>query len=312
MLYVVTVDSSKSRSLRYRKEEITGGAASANLTGSVALVTGANRGLGAQLAAELLRAGAAKVYATARNPGAAAAGQADPRIQALALDITDPASVTSAAAAAPDVNVLVNNAGVLAFGSALDGDIAAFDHDVRTNYLGTLQFTRAFVPALERNAPAAVVNVITLIALAPAGGMAGYCASKAAAHSLTQALRPELRDRGISVLGAYPGGIDTDMLAGVETVKAAPQTVAQRIVAALASGETMVFPAGRLTTAATAAASGGQEGVRLHSAPQKIAELGWILLRRREETDGRKPRVRNDADGQRLAACVHCRPGARG
>jgi NAD(P)-dependent dehydrogenase (short-subunit alcohol dehydrogenase family) len=123
------------------------------------------------------------------------------------------------------VTVLVNNAGVLAFGSALDGDPAAFERDLRTNYLGTLRATRAFVPALARNAPSAVVNVLTLIALAPVGPMAGYSASKAAAHSITQALRAELRDRGITVLGAYPGGIDTDMLAGVEAEKAAPEMV---------------------------------------------------------------------------------------
>jgi NAD(P)-dependent dehydrogenase (short-subunit alcohol dehydrogenase family) len=211
-----------------------------NLTGSVALVTGANRGLGARLVAELLSAGAAKVYATARTPGAVAV--ADSRVHTLALDITDPASVTAAAAAAPDVTVLVNNAGVLAFGGALDGDLASFERDLRTNYLGTLRVTRAFVPALERNAPAAVVNVLTLIALAPVGPMAGYSASKAAAHSMTQSFRRELRDRGITVLGAYPGGIDTDMLAGVEAEKANPEVVARRIVAGLAAGETVVFP----------------------------------------------------------------------
>jgi NAD(P)-dependent dehydrogenase (short-subunit alcohol dehydrogenase family) len=211
-----------------------------NLTDSVALVTGANRGLGACLVTELLQAGAARVYATSR---AGAAGAVDDlRVQPLALDITDAASVAAAAAAAPDVTVLINNAGVLAFGTALAGDLAGFERDLLTNYLGTLRVTRAFVPALERNAPAAVVNVLTLIALAPMGPMAGYSASKAAAHSITQALRAELRPRGIGVLGAYPGGIDTDMLAGVEAPKAAPQLVASRIVAALAAGESLTFP----------------------------------------------------------------------
>ena len=214
-----------------------------NLSESVALVTGANRGLGARLVQELLNAGAAKVYATARTPGTIAADvAAGPRVRVLTLDITDPASVQAAAAAATDVTVLVNNAGVLAFGSALEGDLNAFERDLRTNYLGTLRATRAFAPALERHAPAAVVNVLTLIALAPAGPMAGYSASKAAAHSITQALRAELRGRGITVLGAYPGGIDTDMLAGVDAEKAPPGLVAQRIVAALAAGETVVFP----------------------------------------------------------------------
>ena len=212
-----------------------------NLNGSVALVTGANRGLGARLVTQLLEAGAAKVYATSRAPGAIVV-DADPRVHALVLDITDPASVTAAAAAAPDVTVLVNNAGVLAFGSALTGDLDSFERDLRTNYLGTLCVTRAFIPVLERNAPAAVVNVLTLIALAPVGPMAGYSASKAAAHSITQALRAELRDRGITVLGAYPGGIDTDMLAGVEAPKAPPATVAERIISSLAAGHTIVFP----------------------------------------------------------------------
>ena len=211
-----------------------------NLTGSVALVTGANRGLGARLVAELLRAGAAKVYATSRTGAATAGG--DPRVQPLRLDITDPASVAAAAEAAPDVTVLVNNAGVLAFGSALTGDLTAFERDLGTNYLGTLRVTRAFAPVLERNTPAAIVNVLTLLALAPAGPMAGYCASKAAAHSITQALRAELGDRGITVVGAYPGGIDTDMLAGVDVDKAPPEVVAERIVASLVAGQTTVFP----------------------------------------------------------------------
>jgi NAD(P)-dependent dehydrogenase (short-subunit alcohol dehydrogenase family) len=211
-----------------------------NLTNSVALVTGANRGLGARLVSELLRAGAARVYATSRTAGAGVSE--DPRVRPLVLDVTDPASVAAAAVAAPDVTVLVNNAGALAFGSALDGDLAGFERDLQTNYIGTLRVTRAFAPLLERNAPAAVVNVLTLIALAPMGPMAGYCASKAAAHSITQALRAELRPRGISVLGAYPGGIDTDMLAGVEAPKAPPQVVADRIVSALAASETVVFP----------------------------------------------------------------------
>lgn len=214
-----------------------------NLTGSTALVTGANRGLGARIVSELLAAGAAKVYATARNPQSIADSvAADPRVHTLALDITDPASVAAAAVAAFDVTVLMNNAGVLAFGGVLDGSLEAFERDLRTNYLGTLRVTREFVPVLERNAPGAVVNVLTLIALAPVPGMAGYSASKAAAHSMTQALRAGLRDRGIEVLGAYPGGIDTDMLAGVEAEKAPPEVVAKRIVAALAAGESTVFP----------------------------------------------------------------------
>lgn len=214
-----------------------------NLKESVALVTGANRGLGARLVQELVNAGATKVYATSRSGSIVRTEIAETsRVKPLTLDVTDQASVTAAAEAAQDVTVLVNNAGVLAFGSALQGDHASFERDVQTNYFGTLRVTRTFAPILERNAPGAIVNVLTLIALAPVGPMAGYSASKAAAHSITQSLRAELRDRDIIVLGAYPGGIDTDMLAGVDADKAAPEAVAQRIVAALAAGETLVFP----------------------------------------------------------------------
>ena len=214
-----------------------------DITGSTALVTGANRGLGARFVTELLAAGARTVYATARNLNTIdPAVVSDPRVRPVSLDVTDQATIDAAAAAAADVDLLINNAGVLAFGSALEGDLELFGRDVHTNYLGTVRVTRAFVPILAANRPAAIVNVLTLIALAPVGPMAGYSASKAAAHSFTQALRAEVRGRGIEVIGAYPGGIDTDMLAGVEADKAAPEEVARRIVAAVASGETVVWP----------------------------------------------------------------------
>ncbi len=214
-----------------------------NIQGSAALVTGANRGLGARLVHHLLNAGAAKVYATARDPqtiGPAITG--DPRVTVLALDVTDQASVDAAAARATDVSLLVNNAGVLGFGGVLDGDLSVFERDITTNYFGTLRVTRAFVPVLSANAPAAVANVLTLIALAPVGPMAGYSASKAAAHSMTQALRAELKPRGIEVIGAYPGGIDTDMLAGVDAEKADPDVVAVRIVAGINGSAAVIWP----------------------------------------------------------------------
>jgi NAD(P)-dependent dehydrogenase (short-subunit alcohol dehydrogenase family) len=214
-----------------------------NLPDTVALVTGANRGLGAHLVRELLTSGARKVYVTARDVATVDRDLAsDPRVVVLPLDVTDDDSVARAAETAADVNVLVNNAGVLSFGGVLDGDVTGFERDLATNYFGALRVTRAFVPALERSAPSAVVNILTLIALAPVTPMAGYSASKAAAHSMTQALRAELKPRGITVLGAYPGGIDTDMLKGVDAAKAPPAEVARRIIASLAAGDTVVFP----------------------------------------------------------------------
>ena len=153
-----------------------------------------------------------------------------------------PASVRAAAEQAADVNLLINDAGVLGFGGALDGDLELFQRDLATNYLGTLRVSRALVPALEANRPAAIVNILTLIALAPVPPMAGYSASKTAAHSISQALRAELRDRGVDVVGAYPGGIDTDMLGGVDADKAAPELVAARIVAGITAGDQVIWP----------------------------------------------------------------------
>ncbi len=120
-----------------------------------------------------LAAGASKVYATARSPqDIDPQVAANPSVRTLALDITDQASADAAAHEARDVTLLVNNAGVLGFGGILDGDLDRFQRDLTTNYLGTLRVARAFVPVLEANAPAAIANVLTLIALAPVPGMA--------------------------------------------------------------------------------------------------------------------------------------------
>ncbi len=211
--------------------------------GRTVLVTGANRGLGARLVESVLDAGAAKVWAAARDPERFAGSVlADERVVPLELDITDQASIDAAARRATDLNVLINNAGVLGFGGPLEGNLDDFERDLMTNYLGTLRVTRAFVPALEHQAPAAVVNVLTVIALAPIRSLAGYCASKAASHSMTQALRAELKGRGIDVIGAYPGGIDTDMVAGVEMMKTSPDEVAARIVEGVQAGESIIWP----------------------------------------------------------------------
>lgn len=148
----------------------------------------------------------------------------------------------AAAKLAGDLTLLVNNAGILAVGAVLDADPADIERDLRTNYLGTLRVTRAFVPAIEANGGGGVLNVLTLIALAPAGSLAGYSASKAAAHSMTQSLRASLRPRGIEVYGAYPGGIDTDMSAGIETIKSAPEDVAAGILDGITAGQTTIFP----------------------------------------------------------------------
>jgi NAD(P)-dependent dehydrogenase (short-subunit alcohol dehydrogenase family) len=210
---------------------------------STAFVTGANRGLGRHLVGHLLQAGAAKVYAGARDIAALdAPWSADPRVQLIRIDVTDPASIDEAAAKASDTAVLINNAGTLRFGGALDGDLATYQADLDTNLFGTVRVTRAFVPNLVNNSPGAVVNISSIIALAPARGMVGYSISKAAVHSFSQGLRAELRDSGVDVVGVYPAQIDTDMLKGVEADKASPELVAERIVRELRAGAQEIYP----------------------------------------------------------------------
>jgi NAD(P)-dependent dehydrogenase (short-subunit alcohol dehydrogenase family) len=206
--------------------------------GSTSLVTGANRGLGRALVDALLERGAARVYAAARDPRSVRDHE---RITPVALDVTDRASIARLADAATDVDLLINNAGAAAFAPALDADPDALAREFAVNFTGLHDMIRAFTPALMAN-KGALVNVLTLLAYAPAPPMAGYSASKAAAHSLTLALRPALTRAGVSVHGVYPGGIDTDMLAGVDAPKAAPQAVADAILDGLAAGHPDIYP----------------------------------------------------------------------
>src|SRR5262245_37351973 len=183
------------------------------IEGSVAVVTGANRGLGRAFVEQLLARGAKRIYAGARDPSKLrdVVASNGGRVVALRIDLGDPASIAAAAKTAKDATLLINNAGALEFGSQLAADLAGIRRDFETNYFGTLHVTRAFVPALEANKNGAIVNVLAVVSLVSIPGLGGYSASKAAAHSLTLGLRGELSKRGISVHGAYPGPIDTDM-----------------------------------------------------------------------------------------------------
>lgn len=203
-----------------------------------ALVTGANRGLGRALVDALLERGARRVYAAARDPRTV---RADGRITAVALDVTDQASIAKLAATAHDVDLLINNAGAAAFAHALDAHPDGVAREFAVNFTGLYDMIRAFTPALIAN-QGALVNVLTLLSYAPAPPMAGYSASKAAAHSLTLALRPALVRAGVSVHGVYPGGIDTDMLAGIDTPKAAAHEVADAILDGIAAGQSNIYP----------------------------------------------------------------------
>jgi NAD(P)-dependent dehydrogenase (short-subunit alcohol dehydrogenase family) len=195
-----------------------------------ALVTGANRGIGAQFVAELRARGARRVYAGTREQGRADAlvEQFGDTVVPIVIDVTDEESVRSAAAAAADVNLLINNAGVLNFGDPLESPVDSLRAELEVNYFGLVNVSRAFAPVIEATGGGAILNMLTIIALAPMPGMGGYCASKAAAYSATQSLRSALAGRGITVHGAFPGGVDTDMLASYDGPKADPADVARR------------------------------------------------------------------------------------
>lgn len=214
------------------------------LSKATALVTGANRGIGRQLVRALLGAGVKKVYAAARDPASLAATLAfDPaRVAALKLDVTDRARVAALPQEARDVNLLINNAGVLDFGGILDVSEQALARNLETNYYGKLFMARAFAPVIERNGGGAIVNILTLVSLVSAPGLSAYNASKAAAWSMTLSLRASLAGKGIAVHGVFPGAIDTDMTAGMDMPKTSPADVARAVVAGLAEDREDIFP----------------------------------------------------------------------
>lgn len=212
------------------------------ISNKVVLVTGANRGIGAATVNAALNAGAVKVYATARDPKTLPSF-GDGRVVPLAMDITSDASVSAAAAAAQDVDVLINNAGTLAFGDYIENDWATFEDDMRTNYFGTLRVLRAFTPQFVGRRSGTIANVSSVVGLSAVPLMAGYSASKAALHSLTQSLRGTMEKHNVTVIGIYPGPIETDLAKAVPYPdKATPESAAANIVRGIAEGQTYIFP----------------------------------------------------------------------
>jgi Short-chain dehydrogenases of various substrate specificities len=217
------------------------------VSGSVALVTGANRGIGAAFVRALLANGAARVYAGARKPESLTAlAQSDQRIVPIQLDISSETSVAAAAAQLCDVDLLINNAGV-AYGARLLGspDLNAARQEMEVNYFGTLRMIRAFAPILANNGGGSVVNVLSILSRVTSANFGSYSASKAAAFALTQGVRAELRQQGTLVIGVMPGYVDTDMAAGVEGDKLSPAAVVEAAFEALRSGQEDIYPGER-------------------------------------------------------------------
>ncbi len=213
------------------------------INGCAAFVSGANRGLGKALVEALLDRGAARVYAGARRIETVQdLAERDPRVVPVALDITDAEQVDQAAKLAADATLLVNNGGSLAFADPLTGDLDAIESDMRTNFVGTISMSRAFAPVLERNGGGAIVNLLSLVVFGAVPPMGGYSASKAAAASITQALRAQLADKGIAVHGVFPGAIDTDMIRNFQIPKTSASDVAAAILDGVEAGQNNIFP----------------------------------------------------------------------
>ena len=215
---------------------------SVKISDSVALVTGANRGIGRALTEALLARGVKKIYATARDPGSLD-GLSDGRLVKLRLDVTDSTQLRAIPEAASDVNLVFNNAGV-ALATGLSGPTALSEarREMEVNYFGPLQMLQLLAPTLARNGGGAVVSIGSAAGLTNLPFFPTYSASKAALHSLTQAARMLFAAQGTSVFGVYAGPVDTDMIRDLQFPKTSPQNVASAILDALEAGREDIFP----------------------------------------------------------------------
>lgn len=204
-----------------------------NLQNSVVFITGANRGLGLAFAQAALAAGARKVYAAARDPSTVTL----PGVVPVKLDVTDPAQIAAAVAACPDVTLLVNNSGISRGSSFLGADaMAAARAEFETNFFGPWAMAQAFAPVLQANGGGAVLNVLSVLSWLTIPGVATYSASKAAAWSLSNGLRNELRAQGTQVTSLHVAYMDTDMTRGLDAPKAAPLDVARLALQGVEAG----------------------------------------------------------------------------
>ena len=202
-----------------------------SLAGQTVLVTGANRGMGREYVVQLLDRGVTKVYAAARDPQTV--DVADPRVVRLQLDVTDATSVARAAAAASDVTVLINNAGIARGASVLDPDTSELREEMETNLFGPLAMASAFADRIAERS-GAIVNVASVLAWMPVG--ASYGVTKAALWGATDSMRLELGPRGVQVVGVYVGLVDTDMGAFADSPKSDPAEVIRQVLDGIENG----------------------------------------------------------------------------
>lgn len=200
---------------------------------SVVLVTGANRGIGLAFARALLARGARKVYAAARNPATVTL----PGVVPLQLDVTNPNDIAAAVKHAPDVTLVINNAGIAQPGGFLATDSEAVARRIfDTNFFGVLNMSKAFAPVLKATGGGALLNVLSVASWVNGGELAAYSASKSAAWSLTNALRHELASQHTQVLGLHMAYVDTDLTRGFDVQKTSAEDIVQRALDGLEAG----------------------------------------------------------------------------
>ena len=241
-----------------------------DIANKAVLITGANRGIGRALVNEALRRGAKRVFAGSRGR----LDIADDRVTPVTLDVTNASQIQRAAEAVDTLDILINNAGVAIYDDLSNLDV--LEQHLQVNFLGMLRVTHAFVPLLKRS-HGAVVNNLSLAALAALPMIPAYSISKAAAFNMTQSLRALLASAGVSVHGVVLGPVDTDMNRGLDIPKVSPESAARGIFDGLARGEEEIFPDPVSQSIAEGWRSGvvkGLEGQFAAFVPDSAASLG--------------------------------------
>ena len=218
-----------------------------DIQNKTALITGANRGIGRAIVESFLNSGMVRVYAAVRNLDSASplVKKYGDRVIPIEIDLNAPETIAGAAEIARDVEVVVNNAGILTMTTPLDRDaIESLESEMTTNVFGLIRMAQAFAPVLKQNGGGVFIQLNSIASIKCFPFIATYSASKAAAYSVTQALREQLREQGTLVISVHPGPIDTDMAdaAGFSDSAESPSVVAESIVTAIRAGDFHVYP----------------------------------------------------------------------